>query len=76
MSNNTYGSYGLFSGSLIDIKENYIKKDTLYLPIYDYWTSFHNPNKRSFGWHDSTLSKLSGKSGLKICQTLKYFSKN
>ena len=58
MSDNTYGSYRLHVGRLIDIKGKHIKEDTLFLHIYDYWTNFHNPNKKYFWYHESTMSKF------------------
>ena len=58
MSDNTYGSYGLRVGRLCDLKGKYIKEDTLFLHIDDYWTNFYNPNKIYFLWHTSTMSKL------------------
>ena len=57
MSENTYGSFGLRVGRLY-IKGKYVKKDTLFLHIFDYWTNFHNPNKKYFWWHCSLMSKL------------------
>ena len=58
MSDNTYGSYGLRLTRLTDIKGKYIKEDSRFLNIYDYWTHFHNPNKIYFWWNDERLSKL------------------
>ena len=35
-----------------------IKTDTLFENLYDYWTSYHNPNKSLFWWYDQKLWKL------------------
>ena len=58
MSDNTYGSFGLHCGRLLDIKGKHINKDTLHLHIYDYWTNFHDPHKKFFWYSESLLSKL------------------
>ena len=45
MSDNTYGSFGLRIGRLRDTEGKYIKEDTLFLHLCDYWTNFHDPNE-------------------------------
>ena len=32
-----------------------IKTDTLFENLYDYWTSYHNPNKSLLWWYDQKL---------------------
>ena len=36
----------------------YIKKYTLFDNLYDYWTRFHDPNKRCFWWYPHALWRL------------------
>ena len=34
-----------------DEKGKEIKKDTLFENLYDFWTTFHDPNKSIFKWY-------------------------
>ena len=58
MSDNTYGPFGLHIGRLRDIEGKYINEDTLFLHLYDYWTNFHDPNKRFLWWRESIMIKI------------------
>ena len=48
LSMSTYGSADLRIEILNNRNECYIKKDTLFNNLYDFWTRFHDPNKRCF----------------------------
>ena len=58
MSGNTYGPFGLHIGRLRDIEGKYINEGTLFLHLYDYWTNFHDPNKRFLWWRESIMIKI------------------
>ena len=58
LSNNTYGSLGLRIASLNDCFGKSIKTDTLFINLYDYWTNFHDKNKKSYFWHSHLMWKL------------------
>lgn len=58
MSDNTYGSPGLLIKRLNDRFGKHVKSDTLFLNLYNYWTEFHNPNKRYLWWHTNLIWKL------------------
>ena len=47
----TYGSANLRVLFINDEKRREIKKDTLFENLQDFWTSFHDPNKRIFYWY-------------------------
>ena len=51
----TYGSAKLRVLFMNDKKEREIKKDTLFENLYDFWTSFHDTNKRIFYWHGQKI---------------------
>ena len=54
----TYGSADLQIEILNNRNGSYIKKDTLFNNLYDFWTRFHNPNKRCFWWYPHVLWKI------------------
>ena len=54
----TYEFANLRVESLADKVEKKFKNDTLFHNLYDYWTSFHNPNKNFFWWYGETLWRL------------------
>ena len=58
MSNNTYGSLGLRIASLNDCFGKSVKTDTLFINLYDYWTNFHDENKKYHIWHSHLIWKL------------------
>ena len=58
MSEETYGSVQLRVESIEDKLGKKVKKDTLFYNLYNYWTSYHNPNKRFFWWFDQKLWRL------------------
>ena len=58
LSNNTYGSLGLRIASLNDCFGKSIKTDTLFINLYDYWTNFHDKNKKFYFWHSHLMWKL------------------
>lgn len=49
---------GLRIESLSDRFGNHVKKDTLFNNLYDYWTRFHDSNKRYFWWYPQLLWKI------------------
>ena len=55
MSEETYGSANLRTESIEDKVGRKVKKDTLFYILYDYWTSYHNPNRKFFWWYDQKL---------------------
>ena len=46
----TYGSAKLIVLFMDDGKGREIKKDTLFENLYDFWTTFHDPNKSLLYW--------------------------
>ena len=54
----TYGSANLRVESLADKVGKKVKNVTLFHNLYDYWTSFHDPNKKYFWWYGQKLWKL------------------
>ena len=58
MSNNTYGSLGLRIATLNHCFGKSVKTDTLFINLYDYWTNFHNENKKFYFWHSHLMWKL------------------
>ena len=54
----TYGSANLRVKSLADKVGKKVKNVTLFHNLYDYWTSFHDPNKKYFWWYGQKLWKL------------------
>ena len=54
----TYGSAKLRVLFVDDEKRKRIKKDNLFEKIYDFWTSFHDPNKSIFYWYGQKISTL------------------
>ena len=54
----TYGSANLRVLFINDEKRREIKKDTLFENLQDFWTSFHNPNKRIFHWYAQKIWML------------------
>ena len=58
MSNNTYGSLGLRIATLNDRFGKSVKTDTLFKNLYDYWTNFHDENKKNYFWHSHLMWKL------------------
>ena len=58
MSEETYGSANLCIESIEDRVGRKVKKDTLFYNLYDYWTSYHDPNKKIFWWYDQKLWRL------------------
>ena len=58
MPNNTYGSLGLRIASLNDCFGKSVKTDTLFINLYDYWTNFHDENKKYYFWHSHFMWKL------------------
>ena len=54
----TYEFANLRVESLADKVGKKFKNDTLFHNLYDYWTSFHNPNKNFFWWYGETLWRL------------------
>ena len=55
MSEETYGSVQLRVESIEDKVGKKVKKDTLFYNLYNYWTSYHDPNKRFFWWYNTKL---------------------
>ena len=51
----TYGSVGLRIESLNDLFGKKVKKDILFNNLYDFWTRFHDPNKKYFWWYPQLL---------------------
>ena len=58
MSDNTYGSVGLRIEVLNNRNGGFIKKDTFFNNLYDYWTRFNDPNKLYLWWYPHLLRKL------------------
>ena len=58
LSMSTYGSADLRIEILNDRNGSYIKKDTLFNNLHDFWTRFHDPNKCCFWWYPHVLWKL------------------
>ena len=58
MSDITYGSVGLRIEVLNNQNGGFIKKDTFFNNLYDYWTRFNDPNKPYLWWHPHLLWKL------------------
>ena len=58
MSNNTCGSLGLRFASLNDCFGKSVKTDTLFINLYDYWTNFHDENKKFYFWHSHLMWEL------------------
>ena len=58
MSNNTYGSLGLRIATLTNRFGKTVKTDTLFINLYDYWTNFHNENKKIYFCHSHLMWKL------------------
>ena len=54
----TYGSAKLRVLFVDDEKRKRIKKDNLFEKIYDFWTSFHDPNKSIFYWYGQKIWTL------------------
>ena len=54
----TYGSAKLRVLFVDDEKRKRIKKDNLFEKIYDFWTSFHDPNKSIFYWYGQKIWML------------------
>ena len=54
----TYGSADIRTEILENGNGNYIRKDTLFNNLYDFWTRFHNPNKKCFWWYPYLLCRL------------------
>ena len=54
----TYGSAKLRVLFVDDEKRKRIKKDNLFEKIYDFWTSFHYPNKSIFYWYGQKIWTL------------------
>ena len=54
----TYGSAKLKVLFMDDEKGKGIKKDTLFENLYDFWTSFHDPNKNIFYWYGQKVCAL------------------
>ena len=44
----TYGSTNLHLEFFDNKVEKRVKKDTQFHNLYDYWTSYHDPNKKFF----------------------------
>ena len=54
----TYGSAKLRVLFVDDEKRKRIKKDNLFEKSYDFWTSFHDPNKSIFYWYGQKIWTL------------------
>ena len=54
----TYASAKLRVLFMDDEKRKRIKKDILFEKIYDFWTSFHDPNKSIFYWYGQKIWTL------------------
>ena len=54
----TYGSANLRVVFMDDERGKRIKKDTLFENLYDFWTSYHDPNKKLFWWYLQKIWKL------------------
>ena len=72
MSSNTYGSLGLRIASLNNCFGKSVKTDTLFINLYDYWTNFHDENKKFYFCHSHLCANLKYtyvRSGQKTYQT-------
>ena len=58
MSDITYGSVGLRIEVLNNQNGGFIKKDTFFNNLYDYWTRFNDPNKPYLWWYPHLLWNL------------------
>ena len=58
MPSNTYGSLALRIATLNDRFGKSVKTDTLFKNLYDYWTNFHDENKKIYFWHSHLMWKL------------------
>lgn len=68
----TYGSAVTQTEILENRNGNYIKKDTLFNNLYDFWRYSHNPNKKCFWWYPYLLWRLEMniRKKWKTCQNL------
>ena len=44
--------------TLEDISSRNIKEDTLFFNLYDYWSLYHDPNRRYFWWYPRSLTEI------------------
>ena len=58
MSDNTYGFANLRIRRIGNKFGKHILTDTLFINLYDYWTEFHNPQKRHLFWHSYIMWEL------------------
>ena len=54
----TYGSTNLRLEFFDNKVEKRVKNDTQFHNLYDYWTSYHDPNKKIFWWYSQKLRRL------------------
>ena len=54
----TYRSANLRVVFMDDKRGNRIKEDTLFENLYDFWTSYHNPNKKRIWWYPQKIWKI------------------
>ena len=54
----TYESTNLHLEFFDNKVEKRVKKDTQFHNLYDYWTSYHDPNKKFFWWYSQKLRRL------------------
>ena len=54
----TYGSANLRVVFMDNERGKRIKEDTLFENLYDFWTSYHDPDKKLFWWFPQKIWKL------------------